>query len=701
VHRLIGCFASSVTIAIVALTDASAQVGGRFDPVADVLIAEIAGPVASAEFIALADSLKPIYLDSFWSSRYPLFHKYYVRPLLGDRRYSVSDAFFERGLLLPFRQYRSEFAVPDSGDIARSTTLLETTVELTPEDPIALCALGYLYLESDRLKEAERFFVRALREDRRMAEARNGRGLAVLKQGKRTRLAIKLLEETVATDPQYAAAWFDLAMAHLGEESVDMHFHFDKVIRKFPDHYDAHHKLGAFYEITRYFEESAAAYRAQIDVNPTHWRAVIGLSRSAVELIRAGKPYPDLGPIETAVENDPPRFLPYLGEVQMALEEFEAADATYARYLTMLPQDSLALYKDLSFVAEPAELDTLNNLQGDGLERFAKRFWWRRHPLPTREVNPRYLEHLRRVFYARDHYSEGKQPWDRRGEVYIRFGHPEHRSWSDHLVFETDQAVLRVKNRLNDAIQGMGIDHNAQSAWGFDVINTSDVGAHDGTEREVRGLPAFPVNFGKWESWIYPYVGNGIEIAFTDEVGTYDFDFAPAPNSRWRNFSPRRTIERVQSKTPSVYRHDYGGDPLDMHMVTADFRSLDRRMDDLTAYTGISMDDLTWSIVDADRRCANLEMEVAAFDSGMTRVYFDLYDTDVCVEDTVDHGRQAGHSLGGRADRCARSGGFHDRCSGQGSEDGPDTGDSAGGGCGGLQRAGVDVERPGHSHRCS
>jgi hypothetical protein len=247
----------------------------------------------------------------------------------------------------------------------------------------------------------------------------------------------------------------------------------------------------------------------------------------------------------------------------------------------------------------------------------------------------------------------------------------------------------------------MGIDHNAQSAWGFDVINTSDVGAHDGTEREVRGLPAFPVNFGKWESWIYPYVGNGIEIAFTDEVGTYDFDFAPAPNSRWRNFSPRRTIERVQSKTPSVYRHDYGGDPLDMHMVTADFRSLDRRMDDLTAYTGISMDDLTWSIVDADRRCANLEMEVAAFDSGMTRVYFDLYDTDVCVEDTVDHGRQAGHSLGGRADRCARSGGFHDRCSGQGSEDGPDTGDSAGGGCGGLQRAGVDVERPGHSHRCS
>ena len=97
-----------------------------------------------------------------------------------------------------------------------------------------------------------------------------------------------------------------------------------------------------------------------------------------------------------------------------------------------------------------------------------------------------------------------------------------------------------------------------------------------------------------------------------------------------------RTIERVQSKTPSVYRHDYGGDPLDMHMVTADFRSLDRRMDDLTAYTGISMDDLTWSIVDADRRCANLEMEVAAFDSGMTRVYFDLYDTDVCVEDTVD-----------------------------------------------------------------
>ena len=635
--RFIECLVVGVwTSAIVA--GASHAEEGDFDRVNDVLVARAGDPTDVATYSALPDSLRMAYLDSFWSTHQPLLHKYYIRPQMGDRRYSVSDAFFERGSLLPFSQYRSDFIQPDSSDVVASTALMETAVELTSKEPVALCALGYLYLEADRLKEAERIFIQALRQERRLAEARNGRGLALLKQGKRTRQAIKLLEETVATDPGYAAGWYSLALAHLGEESVDMHFHFDKVIEKFPDHYDAHHKLGAFYEITRYFEESAAAYRAQIDVNPTHWRTVVGLSRSSVELIRAGKSYPDLGPIEEAAETDPGQFLPYLGEVRMALGEFEAANRVYERYLAMLPADSVGLYEDLRLVAEVEELDSLKTLEGEARALFIKRFWGRRHPLPTQNVNPRYLEHLRRVYYALDHYNEGRQPWDRRGEVYIRFGHPEHRSWSDHLVFETNEAVLRVKNRLNNVIQGMGIDHEADTAWEYDVINTSERNVHDGMEREVRGHPAFPVNFGKWESWIYPYVGGGIEVAFTDEMGIYDFDFAQPPSQRWRSFSPQLAVERVRSRTPSVYRHDYGGDPFDLHVATAAFRSPGASQEDLTFYAGVPLEALTWEAGDSDTYCASVAVEVAAFDSTADRVYFDLMETDVCVEDTAAAG---------------------------------------------------------------
>ena len=71
-------------------------------------------------------------------------------------------------------------------------------------------------------------------------------------------------------------------------------------------------------------------------------------------------------------------------------------------------------------------------------------------PTPTTGVNERRVEHYRRVHYARLNFAEGisqwdGRGWDRRGDVYIRFGHPDHRSWSDYLVFETDKKVTKVK----------------------------------------------------------------------------------------------------------------------------------------------------------------------------------------------------------------------------------------------------------------
>ena len=636
-RRLFSRLFAGVCLAPALSVGASADLSGELDRVSEALIEKTMGASVSSSYAALPDSLKIAFLNSLWSSHQPLFHKYYIRPQLGDRRYSVSDAFFERGRFLPFPQYRSEFALPDSGDIVTSTALLETTIDLTPQDPVALCALGYLYLEADRLEEAELVFIRALQTDRRMAEARNGRGLAVMKQGKRKREAIKLLEETVAEDPEYAAGLFDLALAHLGGESVDMHFHFDKVIKRFPNHYDAHYKLGAFYEIQRYFEESAAAYRTQVEANPLHWRAVIGLSRSAVELIRAGKPYPNLGPIEAAVENDPRRFLPYLGEVKMALGDYEAANGVYERYMAMLPPDSVALYQDLRFIAEVAERDTLQSLEGKTLARFIGRFWGRRHPLPTQEFNPRYLEHVRRVHYALDHYSEGRQPWDRRGEVYIRFGHPEHRSWSDHLVMATAPDVLRVKNQLNNFVHGRGLGDALEEAYGMGLrapLLDPRTGEPRGMwETQTRGYPVFPVDRSrKWESWIYTGIDGGFEVVFSDELFNYDFDFAPLPDPQWSMLAPRRIVERARKQYPSVYDFDFGGDPMELFAYTADFASAFPGSPDLEYYVGVTARDVTWE-PSGDRFCGRLDVEIAAFDSLETRIHNDAFQIVTCVND--------------------------------------------------------------------
>ena len=82
------------------------------------------------------------------------------------------------------------------------------------------------------------------------------------------------------------------------------------------------------------------------------------------------------------------------------------------------------------------------------------------------------MEHYRRVWYALTEFSKNKKPWDVRGEVYIRFGEPDHRSRSDEPNFKQSLKVQRVKERL-----------------AFNIYK-GDVGAHTfvGPVYPVRGL---------------------------------------------------------------------------------------------------------------------------------------------------------------------------------------------------------------------
>ena len=85
----------------------------------------------------------------------------------------------------------------------------------------------------------------------------------------------------------------------------------------------------------------------------------------------------------------------------------------------------------------------------------------------------------------------------------------------------------------------------------------------------------------KWESWIYADIAGGIEITFLDPTGNGFFDFAPIPpnspnHALWTRLAPEKVVAQVVNRTPSVYRHDYGGDPMDFYMYAANFRTSER-----------------------------------------------------------------------------------------------------------------------------
>ena len=625
----------------VAGAELQASFGEFEDQVAGLILGEVASADTAAFYKALDRKAKGLFLARFWQARNPLMLKYYYDYHFGSRYVTVSDAYFERGGLIP-NKYITRAQAPDEKIVAEAARICDRMLILHPNDVVAMCALGYLRLEQDEVKEAEALFLKAIKKQRKFVEARNGRALAALKMPGQKSRALRLFRETCAMDKAYPAAHYNLGMCHLamvGMDRVDLDYYFGNVVELFPDHYDAYFKLGVFYESLRYYDKAMKAYSRQIAVNPGHSITPARLAYVAMRLKSAGKKTYSLDELKEMAQTKPKEYLPLLAEMHVERGDFAQAQAAFERYFQFLDPTEREYYQSLSLVASVEVLSKIRVALGRSLTQLREVFWLEQDPTPTTQVNERRVEHYRRVHFARSNFAEGLEEWhgrgwDRRGDVYIRLGHPDHQSWSDYLVFETDEKVAKVKNRLNmmaaNALEEVSpskhVHGQSRSSYGFGVESETS---------ELRGVPTFPIprrrsvmldgsELGyKWESWIYAEIGGGIEITFLDPTGSGFFDFAPIPpnspnHALWSRMAPETVVAQVVSHTPSIYVHDYGGDPLDLYMYTANFRASDRETA-MEAYMGVPMAALTPS---GDSHLM-VDREVVVYDRSLRPVFRD------------------------------------------------------------------------------
>jgi GWxTD domain-containing protein len=596
------------------------------------LIERVSEPSASQYFLTLDRPSQAAYLDSFWVSHNPLLHRYYFGHHLGQRRYSVSDAFFERDDLIPLK-YRTGFTEPDSAIVQEALDLSEALVKWLPTDPLALSARGYLLLEAGRSLEAELSFIEALKIDERCPEAHNGKGLSYLPQKHRLTEALYHFRDAIALDDKYAAALYDLAMCHLAMGSIDLDHRFGMVVDRFPDHHDAHYKLGVAYENLYFYKKSAGAYSNQLVAHPDHTVAKARLARVNLEMSWTTKRFNDIPEIESFVGKDPLRYLPLLAETHMAKRNYEGAGLAYNRYFRLLRGDVREIFEDITLLVSTEESARLKS--ADPKMRLQARtvFWMMQDPTPTTPTNERRLEHYRRVNYAISNFGLGEKPWDKRGEVYIQLGHPDHRSWSGNIVFETDPAVMKVKNRLNNRtfqVRGEIMPGDLRSG-GEGLFSSREMG-------DIRGLPVFPVPRtgaafrggasvnANWESWIYARAGGGIELTFIDYRGEDRFDFARVPEGSpsvhiWRSLAPETVFARATSTSPDHYEFDYGGAPLTFHLDHATFRG-EQDSTTLELYLGVPSDELGLEMR-GDDVYGQYDRQLAIYDGSGRVVYRD------------------------------------------------------------------------------
>lgn len=639
-------------------------------------LADSADALAAFESAVTEDSQSAA--ADVWKARNPLVYRYYFGHLDGKRRYTATDAYFDRWPRIPDLFKLNTDPWP-SETLDGAVAFTAGLVDRLPDDAMAYCAHGYTLLERGQFEEADDAFLEALKRDRQLAEARNGRGLAILRRPKQGARGMGLIQEAFTMDPEYANAVYSLAIGHVALRTLDIERWFGEALKRQPDHPDAWFKLGAYHEAGLIIEkdpdllQATEAYQKQVDVNPDHIKAWFQLGSV---LLKSGSPGEAIAMWERLMEERPAfrqEYLPLLLEAYQKSGFADKAEKVAEEYIDGLDRDTQELFKDLSLIAtseERAEYEALDRF--DRLV-YARHFWQKRDPTPATKANERKVEHYRRVIYARQEYSSAKEPWDRRGEIYIRYGEPRHKSRSESIRFEFTEDVVRTKERL---LRGLPVsarreildlirrwrtssrDINDETGGSsdfesidFELNQTrsqdgTDAGAGDRRNIEraftsatpttmrdrqdvatIRGFPLFPVEGTRpWEYWIYPQVNGGIEIVFQAMFDGAPFDFPIPPQDRgrgndllWAQRSPENVVVSAVKRQSDVFEDETA--ILELWLDQADFLG-DGRNSRLELYFAVPMDELVPVKLDTGR----LQRGVAVFDTTW-RPKFQVIDT--------------------------------------------------------------------------
>ena len=471
---------------------------------------------------------------------------------------------------------------------------------------------------------------------------------------------------------------------------------YERLVKVNPAHKDGWLQLGRIRQYgigSRYKDhlKAEAAYRRQLEANPAHFGARLQLGILLKELGKTDEAIRYLNTVVDTTNSYQREAVLTLAEVYPKRREYEQSETLFNAYIDELGAEDADIYYDLSLVAQLKELALFKAAPKEQWKSISELFWAGRDPAPVTAANERRIEHYRRVAYSRAKFGEFLFPWDARGEVYVRYGEPDHISRSEDILFEVAPKVVKVKERLlNEAGNAIGPLVQSREAWASGEAISSAIGPASSTLKEIGqtgsyripggdgvaksqgaggasgtgayerstalmrsstilGWPIYPVMDKVWEYWIYTDVGKGIEVTFTQSLSPGPYEYVEQPLSigeiglargrpitqTWQQMNPRVVINRVASKTPEVYRPDFATGPLDFFFGSARFKG-DESNTDLEVYYGIPTDGLTYAEGEDGKQVAHLKRGVALFDEDNRQVHRASNDILLSAEGNVD-----------------------------------------------------------------
>lgn len=512
-------------------------------------------------------------------------------------------------------------------DVREVVSRLNAALPSTVHPAGMLIRIGNLYLRLHEADSAEVAFNAAVEEDSTLAGAYLGLGEVLLEHRNRPRSALVPLQRAVDLDSTYAEAHFMMARAYLrSRKTTAARRAADKSIQAESNYAAPYLFLAKLYQRENNNRAAFMFYKAYLEQRPEDQSAAYEF---AVELLKEK----ELDRAREIAERlGGARGLPIVAQALMADRDYEGALGAFSEYIDGLNAEEQALFEDISLVGLTHEVRAYRTTTPETREAFLRNFWLRKDPFKSSAGAMRRAEHYRRVWYARTFFGKKKFPYDRRGEIYIRYGEPDFRSSWRELNAQMPLKVQRVQERMAHQLYGnkalaltfVGPVYPIRSAQASEnTWRNSEVRA---TSQPIQTIDDAAVGLERykpitssgdwsavpWAVWIYADIDGGIEIALTDEFNTGNFDYAPEPVlgpedineynvqsrggpfrnmvNRLNTLSPAARMTRVASKEPERYAFE-ALEPLDYYYESLSFRGVDGKTE-LQLNIGLPIDNV-------------------------------------------------------------------------------------------------------------
>jgi GWxTD domain-containing protein len=344
------------------------------------------------------------------------------------------------------------------GHFDRAVELLEIVAHQRHRDPVAHNKLGFAALKARDYRRAETVFREATGMSRGEVLARSyyGLGLIYVDRPKGRHTALEYFRDALTRDRGFVDARFQMAKARYEMWEYDAKSDIEKVLEIDPNYAPAYLLMGDYEaELNREHERAIPWYTKYLTLKPEDPEGRHRLSQAYLQV----RDYDKVMQILLGFVQQHPEaieLLPIVAHASAKQDKLDLAMAFYRSYIDRQGSDERALYEDITRFTTSEEAAEYRETPHDEREDFLGRFWLARDPDLSTPINERLLEHYRRVWYARQTFSAAREPWDVRGEVYVRYGEPDHRTTSLMMNAQQSLEVQRVKDQIAHDLYGVG-----------------------------------------------------------------------------------------------------------------------------------------------------------------------------------------------------------------------------------------------------